>query len=132
MAQKSEEAAATNNMRALYKIVNPLANNKYKNDRTIEDKDGNLLSPLDEHLKIQQEYYEELMKKNEKGHISNIKYGLNNIHIRVTTLNMKVCPSTQEEFRESINQMRNGLQKDIWFYRSAIITANIGAFWHFV
>ena len=67
MAQREEEAAATNNIRELYKISDLLINQKHNNGKPLYNKEGKVLTTTEEQLKRWQEYYKGTLEEAKRG-----------------------------------------------------------------
>nr|CAI5855303.1 unnamed protein product [Callosobruchus analis] len=100
MESIAEEAAATNNMKELYKSTKSLSRKCCATDIPLKSKSGELLTSAEDQIKRWNEYYQDLMGHNQNNEITDATT-TNNI------IDTDTSEPTREELKEAIKNMRN-------------------------
>ncbi|KAJ3649998.1 hypothetical protein Zmor_021711 [Zophobas morio] len=103
LAQEAEEAAATNNMRELYKITKILTNKSYNRNKPLYDKQKQLIETPEEQVKRWQGYYTELL---EEGGMETEAANIEDNEERCELLNISTEKPSREEAKEASKHMR--------------------------
>nr|CAI5822590.1 unnamed protein product [Callosobruchus analis] len=100
IAERAEQAAATDSIKELYKSSRSLTRNCYATDIPLKSKSGDLLTSAEDQIKRWHEYYEDLMGCDQN----------NEIRDAVTTNNITdidTSEPTREEVKEAVKSLRN-------------------------
>nr|CAI5849928.1 unnamed protein product [Callosobruchus analis] len=99
IAERAEEAAATNNMEELYKSTKSLSRKCYATDIPLKSKSGELLTSAEDQIKRWNEYYQDLTGHDQNNEIADATTTNNIIYIDTSE-------PTREELKEAIKNMR--------------------------
>ncbi|VDP54452.1 unnamed protein product [Schistosoma curassoni] len=101
LATTAEKAAREENMKQLYEKTKKLAGKYSKPERPVKDKEGRLITEIQQQWDRLVEYFEELLNRPAPMNLPDIKAA----H---TDLPIDLNPSTMEEIRMAIRQIKIG------------------------
>jgi endonuclease/exonuclease/phosphatase family metal-dependent hydrolase len=101
LAKRAEDAAAVYNMRDLYNITRKISNTARSTNVPVKDRDGVLLTNVEEQLTRWKEHFMEVLNLQRDG-----------IEVTETrntrSLNIRTAPPTRTEIRNAIKALKNG------------------------
>lgn len=101
LATQAESAAATANLKDLYEITKQIANKPGRKSTPVKDRDGELLTNVDEQLRRWKEHFENILNMQTDG----VSPTLND---DILTLPIRTDPPTTLEINEAIKALKNG------------------------
>ena len=103
LAEEVEEAAARQDLKTLYTISKTLRGGYSSGNRPI--KDGNVLSRVDENLKIWQEHLHSILNRPDSENTASIPKARQDIDINTE-------PPSIQDIKKAINEMKNGKEPE--------------------
>uniref|UniRef100_A0A336M488 CSON002588 protein n=1 Tax=Culicoides sonorensis TaxID=179676 RepID=A0A336M488_CULSO len=118
LARQAEAAAAVYNMKDLYTITRKISNTSKSRNVPVKDKNGVLLTNVEDQLKRWREHFQEVLNLRRDGiEVPQIR--------AVRTLPIRTSPPTKKEITDAIKSLKNGKAAGIDSITAEVLKADV-------